>query len=624
MKREMCHVSHQPASTVWKENLMDSLCQWILDAIPCPELFDRLAQGLVEVFPEKTVLIYYTNGDQDGSIAPYSIYPQINHRVEHRVPSEMPNRSLPPAVVQTYLAAAGRTIALSPQSKGWAELCAADSTFAPWFHQADIQQQWGVVFGFPPSLDPAGNRSKKQSQSLNPAATWGILVVEQGRGDGFALPLTDQNALGAIALQLSIAVQHWTLRGSLEAVGLADRQTDGVPLRFPSQSQPQFEKMLRNIPGAVYQFVMTPDRRFYLSYMSDRITDLLGLTARDVEIDVSLIMNRVHPDDRLDRDRSILESAQTLNPWIWEGRFQHLNGQYRWLRGMSQPSPQANGTIVWDGILLDITLQKEADEKIKNALKRQEKLSELRTNLITTISHEIRVPLTVLVSSVGILRDFSHRLPQEKQVRHLQTIETYVQHITRLLEDLSFLNPVDVSQQNFEPDVINLIEFFSRLVDELSWSNGKYPMQLETEFQGVPTDPALAIACVDVKLLRQILTNLMTNAVKYSDSQALIHVILILTPHQFILKVKDSGIGIPLADQASLFEPFYRGKNVGSRSGTGLGLSIVKTCVDRHKGSISVVSHPGQGSLFTVVLPRSPQGGREKGNTSICPLIKIN
>ncbi|MFM6811485.1 MAG: sensor histidine kinase [Dolichospermum sp.] len=107
----------------------------------------------------------------------------------------------------------------------------------------------------------------------------------------------------------------------------------------------------------------------------------------------------------------------------------------------------------------------------------------------------------------------------------------------------------------------------------------------------------------DKKLLRQIITNLLTNAIKYSPDHNLVNFSLSRKNDQLVFKITDYGIGIPAADQAHLFEYFQRGSNVGTLPGTGLGLSIVKKCVDLHQGEITLDSELGKGTVFTVTLP---------------------
>jgi signal transduction histidine kinase len=109
--------------------------------------------------------------------------------------------------------------------------------------------------------------------------------------------------------------------------------------------------------------------------------------------------------------------------------------------------------------------------------------------------------------------------------------------------------------------------------------------------------------CMDKNLLEHILTNLLSNATKYSPSGGKINFELISTQKEAIFRIQDSGIGIAKEDQEQLFNNFYRAKNVGKIAGTGLGLAIVKNCVDLHRGQITVESDLGVGTMFIVTIP---------------------
>jgi signal transduction histidine kinase len=113
-------------------------------------------------------------------------------------------------------------------------------------------------------------------------------------------------------------------------------------------------------------------------------------------------------------------------------------------------------------------------------------------------------------------------------------------------------------------------------------------------------------AKLDEKLLRQILTNLLSNALNFSPQGGIVHLDLSCQEGQAIFRIQDKGIGIPLDDREYLFESFYRASNVGTIEGTGLGLAIVKKCVDLQQGQITVESEVGVGTTFTVTLPLNP------------------
>jgi signal transduction histidine kinase len=119
---------------------------------------------------------------------------------------------------------------------------------------------------------------------------------------------------------------------------------------------------------------------------------------------------------------------------------------------------------------------------------------------------------------------------------------------------------------------------------------------------------------MDKRLLRQVLNNLLANAIKYSPNGGTVRFELICQNDRAIFQIQDQGIGIPKEDQPRLFEFFHRAKNVGAITGTGLGLAIVKQCVELHGGDITVKSEVGVGTLFTVTLPL-------KNHFSIAPYV---
>jgi signal transduction histidine kinase len=148
-----------------------------------------------------------------------------------------------------------------------------------------------------------------------------------------------------------------------------------------------------------------------------------------------------------------------------------------------------------------------------------------------------------------------------------------------------------------EPAPLDLAAFCYRLVDEiLSATNRVCPINLT--LGSLPAD-----ASADARLLRHILTNLLANAVKYSEPGAAIDFIVARDSTQAIFTIHDHGIGIPDCDQKRLFNAFQRGGNVGARHGTGLGLMIAKRCVDLHAGSLQLTSKIGEGTVVTVSAP---------------------
>ncbi len=163
-------------------------------------------------------------------------------------------------------------------------------------------------------------------------------------------------------------------------------------------------------------------------------------------------------------------------------------------------------------------------------------------------------------------------------------------------------------QLEFKPVSLELGAFVRRLVDEvLSATDRRCPIEFL-----LAQMPAKVQA--DERLLRHIFTNVLTNAVKYSDAGQVVKFEIERTRADIVFTIRDQGIGIPEADQEWLFNAFHRGRNVGDRPGTGLGLVIVKRCVDLHGGKINVDSELGEGTSVTVRLPIFSQEFPAAGN----------
>ena len=245
----------------------------------------------------------------------------------------------------------------------------------------------------------------------------------------------------------------------------------------------------------------------------------------------------------------------------------------------------------------DISDRKRAEAEILKTLAREKELSELRAKFVTMVSHEFRTPLTTIQFSAGLLQDYSSQWSMEKKLTHFVRIQLAIKRMTELLEDILVIGKIEANTLQFQPVSLNLELFCRQLVEEqqLNDSN-QHPIALIVE--GGNTD-----AQMDEKLLRQMLGNLISNALKYSTAGTSVDLHLKCQNGEVVFQIKDRGIGIPQADQERILETFYRATNVGTISGTGLGLAIVKRAVELHSGNLAINSQEGTGTTFTITLP---------------------
>jgi PAS domain S-box-containing protein len=251
----------------------------------------------------------------------------------------------------------------------------------------------------------------------------------------------------------------------------------------------------------------------------------------------------------------------------------------------------------WISVQRDITGRKRLDE-IRMALERERELSVLKTRFFSMASHEFRTPLSTALVAAQLLENCQDEWDNSsKRLRNLQRIQLSVKNMVQMLDDILTINRAETGKLEFNPKLLDLEEFCGDFVEEMRLSTDeRHTLSFVCQGKAVP-------CWVDERLLRSILSNLLLNAIKYSPQGGNVHLGLEFKSDTVILQVQDQGIGIPLADQKQLFEPFHRGKNVRSIPGTGLGLVVVKKCVDLHQGHINITTEVGIGTTCAIALP---------------------
>jgi PAS domain S-box-containing protein len=257
-------------------------------------------------------------------------------------------------------------------------------------------------------------------------------------------------------------------------------------------------------------------------------------------------------------------------------------------------------------LIEDVTFRKQLEEQrlytktLQIELEKERELMELKQRFISMISHEFRTPLTVMLSSSQILERYHERLSQERFLKHVRSFKPQIERMTHMLDEVLLVNKTDANLLEFNPKPVDIRQLLqeiankARLVDDYQHDIKVYCE--DTIPQYLEADPTL---------LEHTLMNLLTNATKYSSTEypVVLDVQQDTDDDKLIMHVKDEGMGIPEDDQKRLFQPFHRAKNVQNIKGTGLGLTIVKNSVELHGGSVTFISYPGEGSIFTVRLP---------------------
>ncbi len=274
------------------------------------------------------------------------------------------------------------------------------------------------------------------------------------------------------------------------------------------------------------------------------------------------------------------------------------------------------GATLAVAFVTDITLRKEAEQKLKksneelesrvrartleltDALGREKELNEMKSRFVSMASHEFRTPLSAVLSSASLIEQYTQPGQEEKRNKHIARIKSSVKNLTEILNDFLSLDKLEQGKVETEREVFDVHDFVKDVLPEVEnmLKAGQYIQYSHLGKREIIQDK---------KILRNVMLNLLSNAIKYSHENSLVQLTTEIKNNQVYIKVKDSGIGIPEEEQKKLFGKFFRAKNSGNIQGTGLGLNIVKRYVELLAGKIYFESKENEGTTFTVEFPQN-------------------
>jgi PAS domain S-box-containing protein len=250
--------------------------------------------------------------------------------------------------------------------------------------------------------------------------------------------------------------------------------------------------------------------------------------------------------------------------------------------------------------LRDITRRKQMEAQLRKMLEHEMQLSELKSRYVSMAAHDLRNPLAVIQSTLSLFRQYGDRLGKDKLEEKFDHMQSSINVMVNLLDDILTLGQVESGRLSFEPAPLDVITFCNDIATDTKEATGT-TQPIDVVIQGDCRN-----ALMDANLLRHILGNLLSNAVKYSPANRPVTFTVRCEPDQIIFRIQDQGIGIPKDDQKRLFETFHRASNARQIPGTGLGLAIVKQSVELHGGTITFESEEGLGTTFIVIIPQIP------------------
>ncbi|QDV40478.1 Aerobic respiration control sensor protein ArcB [Stieleria neptunia] len=395
----------------------------------------------------------------------------------------------------------------------------------------------------------------------------------------------------------------------LAAVGTVIRSPDGSVVAMhglnwditeQKESQQRIrdsEQRFRNMANAAPAMIWVSDQSHQCTFLSQRWCDFTGQSERE-GLGTGWI-EAVHPDDRQSTRQAFLTAVDRHEPFELDFRLRAADDSYRWAIDAGQPRfDESGGFVGYVGSVIDAHDRHEAQSALQEARAVAVAANESKSAFLANMSHEIRTPMTAILGYADLLGDLTDN---EEAKQHLQTIRRNGDYLLEIINDILDLSKIeagklDVQYDNFDPH--RLIEDVRSIMEVRASEEN---LTLNVQYQG--KTPRLIHS--DAKRLKQILINLVGNAIKFTRQGGVqIRVRFESSSQQLLLDVIDTGIGIPDEQLEKLFKPFSQGDASVTRNfgGTGLGLAISQRLAETLGGSITVNSTVGVGSTFTVSI----------------------
>ena len=390
-------------------------------------------------------------------------------------------------------------------------------------------------------------------------------------------------------------------------------------------SEARFRSLSAQLPGIVYQFVVTTGGYRHFPYISESCTTITGYEPHEIQQNPNLALAMVHPDDLPELRALIYQSIDDRMPYSFEGRIITKGGEMKWIQASTSPEVLNTNDVLWNSIVTDISALKTAEEKIKqlneDLARRVNRLSDvnhelglltqklelaydqaleaskLKSEFVANISHEVRTPLSAVIGMTDLLLDT--RLTEEQR-ELARIVRESAQSLLAIINDILDFSKMEAGKMELEVVDFDLLALVEGCVELLASSAREKGLALITYLD--PKTPRMMRG--DPVRLRQVLLNLIGNAIKFTEEgKVLIKVFsepATKGTKQLLFSVEDTGVGLTSETKKMLFQPFVQADGSTTRryGGTGLGLSISKRIVELMGGTIGVESESGSGATF--------------------------
>lgn len=392
---------------------------------------------------------------------------------------------------------------------------------------------------------------------------------------------------------------HW-----LVARGKVYRDEEGRPAYLTGAcvdvtERRQREDRFRALAESIPQFVWIADAEGSVFWYNQRWHDYTGLAFDELK---GWGWRQVHHPDHVDRvTEGIRRSFQSGDPWQDTFPLRGRAGEWRWFLGRAQPIRDAGGAVeLWFGTNTDITELREAELARDRALAETQRANETKAAFLATLSHDLRTPLNAVNGYASLILEnlYGPVTPQQEQA--LDRVLRANDHLLALVEDILHFAKLESGSIEMELEALDVVDVLAQVQPFVGPQMEAKGLRYECRADGGD----LRVRA-DRERLTQVLVNLLTNAVKFTDEGS-VRVDADAGDDVVRIRVSDTGPGIRDDQIAAIFEPFVQsGVRKGAREGFGLGLAISRQLARAMDGDLDVESEPGRGSTFTLTLPRA-------------------
>jgi PAS domain S-box-containing protein len=453
-----------------------------------------------------------------------------------------------------------------------------------------------------------GRKFSKVTQIEVGGQTWTLALTSTPAFEATASQRSAQLVgLGGVALSALVAFAVWSLgRSRAQALALAQQMTASL-----RESQQLLSEITTQAPGVFFQFEVKPDGRRSFPFLSAGFAELFGGDPQKVMERPATLLLKVEAEDR----RLVRESMETAIretvPWTCTYRIRHEAGRVHWVGARSSVSTRADGTKVWFGVLADLTdlqqarfaaeeLNRRLEETVAEARRAEaeaNRANQAKSQFLAMMSHEIRTPMNGVIGMTSLLLD-SPLAPAQRE--YAEIIRVSGESLLTLINDILDFSKIESGRLELEREPFNLRECLESALDLLATRASQKGLDLLLDF---PDDAPTEVKG-DVTRLRQVIVNLVGNAIKFTERGEIEVGVRSVAAEgaacELRFAVRDTGLGIPPEAQTRLFTAFTQVDASTTRKfgGTGLGLAISRRLAELMGGRMWVESEPGRGSTF--------------------------